>query len=257
MINPAAIAFSRNTRLSPRSMTANRSSFGLTGPSRMFDRRINAVRGDLADIDLAGKMFAPHYAVPVERMCIMSHTMLYHKPHSEPASELLRGERFWLLDVSGDMAWGYCGHDHYVGYIAADALADVTAPIVSIAEADPASIAEGFLGTPYVWGGRGGVGIDCSGLVQRSLAGRGVAAPRDSDMQEQALGIPILESSPLLRGDLIFLPGHVGMMVDQANLIHANQFHAKTVIEPLDIVASRYAEAHDGVGITSRRRIAP
>ncbi|MFM9853929.1 MAG: NlpC/P60 family protein [Sphingomonadaceae bacterium] len=223
----------------------------------MFDRRINAVRGDLADIDLVGKMFAPHYAVPIEHMCVVDHAMVYHKPHSEPASELLRGERFWLLDVSGGMAWGYCGHDHYVGYIAADALGNATEPVPIAATADPVTIAEGFLGMPYVWGGRGGAGIDCSGLVQRALAGRGIAAPRDSDMQEQALGIAILETSPLMRGDLIFLPGHVGIMVDQTNLIHANQFHVKTVIEPLDIVASRYAEAHDGVGITSRRRIAP
>jgi hypothetical protein len=236
-------------------MNETRHYFGLSGPSRMFDRRINAVRGDLADIALAGKMFAPHYAVPVLRMCTRPHAMLYHKPQGEAASELLHGERFWLLDVSGGMAWGYCNHDHYVGYIAADALGTVSEPSPETAPSDPVTIAETFIDLPYVWGGRGGAGIDCSGLVQRALAGRGIAAPRDSDMQEKALGTSVAASAPLMRGDLIFLPGHVGMMVDAEHLIHANSFHGKTVIEPLDIVAARYADAHDGIGITARRRI--
>jgi NlpC/P60 family/Bacterial dipeptidyl-peptidase Sh3 domain len=237
-------------------MNEERQYFGLSGPSRMFDRRINAIRGDLADIALAGKMFAPHYAVPVMRMCLSSHALLYQKPGGEAASEVLHSERFWVLDVSGGMAWGYCDHDHYVGYIAADALGDASLPVPLVEPQDPLAIAETFIDLPYVWGGRGGAGIDCSGLVQRALAGRSIAAPRDSDMQGKTLGTSLAKGDPLIRGDIIFFPGHVGMMIDGDHLIHANSFHGKTVIEPLDMVAARYAKAHDGVGITAKRRIA-
>ena len=82
-------------------------------------------------------------------------------------------------------------------------------------EPDYVAVAERFLETPYLWGGRTSEGIDCSGLVQTALVAAGVAAPRDSDMQEAALGEPIaIDDQPLARGDLVFWKGHVGVMRD-------------------------------------------
>lgn len=101
--------------------------FGLTGPSVALDRRINAVRGDIADIALAGILFAPHYACPMTQSCAVAHTALRDRPNDDGAliSELLRGEAFEVLDLSGGWAWGYCAADHYVGYVRQDALAPV------------------------------------------------------------------------------------------------------------------------------------
>jgi cell wall-associated NlpC family hydrolase len=235
-------------------MNDTRRSFGLTGPSKMLDRRSHAMRGDLADIALSGKSFAPHYAIPVERMGIVPHSLIHFTPDGENASELLADERFCLLDTSGGWAWGFTAHDHYVGYIKADALGLPTLPApVDVAD-DAVTFAQGFLDMPYVWGGRGGAGIDCSGLVQRALAAVGISAPRDSDMQMKALGEALPDDAPLRRGDLIFFPGHVGMMVDATMMIHATMHHGKTVIEPLSTVVARTAEKH-AAPVTARKRL--
>ena len=119
---------------------------------------------------------------------------------------------------------------------------------VDAIEADPAMVAERLLGAPYLWGGRGGGGIDCSGLVQRALGLAGVPAPRDSD-QQRALGSEIDAAAPLARGDIILFPGHVGLMVDETRLIHANAHWMAVTIEPLDTVVAR------GAAVVARRRL--
>jgi cell wall-associated NlpC family hydrolase len=232
-----------------------RESFGLHGPSKMLDPRVNAIRGDLAEFSLAGKHFSPHYAMPVALACAPAFATIYDKPDGAPSSELLAGEHFALIDVSGGWAWGYCSHDHYVGYLPRDLLIEPIAPPSTSTTGDPIAIARSFLDMPYVWGGRGGAGIDCSGLVQRALAGRGIAAPRDSDMQKAALGELLEETQSLQPGDLIFFPGHVGMMIDGDQLIHATRHHSKTVIEPLATVVARVQQKNDGIGITARKRV--
>jgi len=231
-----------------------RNSFSLSGPSRALDPRVNAMRGDLADVSLAGKHFSPHYARPVERFCAVLNAPVCDRPEGRQVSELLAGEAFMLLDISGGWAWGYCKHDHYVGYVHADALTEAAQPIAEPLPADPVEAANRFLDQPYVWGGRGGAGIDCSGLIQRSLAAIGIAAPRDSDMQMTALGNALPEGAALQRGDLVFFPGHVGMMVDGENLIHATQHFGRTVIEPLADVVGRVDEDHQSP-ILARRRV--
>ena len=87
------------------------------------------------------------------------------------------------------------------------------APLDSPAK-DFVAVAETLIGVPYLWGGKSGIGIDCSGLVQISLAAAGRNAPRDSDMQEATLGEPVEIGAPLQRGDMIFWKGHVGVMRD-------------------------------------------
>jgi Bacterial dipeptidyl-peptidase Sh3 domain/NlpC/P60 family len=124
-------------------------------------------------------------------------------------------------------------------------------------EPDFVAVAERFLETPYLWGGRTSEGLDCSGLVQTALGAAGVLAPRDSDMQEVGLGEPIAVDdprTPLERGDLVFWKGHVGIMRDAATLLHANGWHMKVVSEPLTQARDRIA-ASGGGHVTSVRRL--
>lgn len=287
-----------------------RKRFGLSGRSVKLDKRIHAVRGDLADLSLAGTLFAPHYARAVAMLCDAPGTMVHQAPsfHATAVTQLLRGETFYLLDVTGEWAWGFCGHDGYVGYVprvwleapAEESSHIVTAPSAPVftapdikaeifqfwpagarfagiaegdfiatdlgyihrrhadaiggTESDWAAVAQRFTGMPYVWGGRGHGGIDCSGLVQVALARCGYSAPRDTDMQRDGIGEPMAEGEPLRRGDLVFFPGHVGIMADGEHLIHANAHWMAVVTEPLADVVARLAESVEQP-ILARRRI--
>jgi hypothetical protein len=97
---------------------------------------------------------------------------------------------------------------------------------------DFVAIAERFLGVPYVWGGKTAAGLDCSGLIQTALQAVGKAAPRDTDMMEKAFGEEIALGA-VRRGDLVFWKGHMGVMLDEKRLLHANAFHMMVAIEPL------------------------
>lgn len=109
---------------------------------------------------------------------------------------------------------------------------------------DFVEVAERLIETPYLWGGRTRIGIDCSGLVQVSLQAAGIAAPRDTDLQQNYLGSPV-DINPdldrLKRGDLVFWKGHVGIMVDGVMMVHANAHHMSTAVEPLLETAQRIA----------------
>jgi len=119
-------------------------------------------------------------------------------------------------------------------------------------ERDFVAVAERFLDVPYLWGGKTSLGLDCSGLVQVSLAACGIASPRDSAVQERALGKPLASVSDMRRGDLVFWKGHVAIVRDEASLIHANAFHMAVAIEPIGEAIARIRAA--GSEVTSVRR---
>jgi len=118
---------------------------------------------------------------------------------------------------------------------------------------DPVAVAETFLHAPYLWGGKTSLGLDCSALVQLSLTACGIPCPRDSDMQERAVGAAVAREN-LRRGDLMFWPGHVAILRDSATLIHANAFHMAVAIEPIGDAVARIRAA--GSEVTSVRRAA-
>jgi hypothetical protein len=293
----------------PRNAPPERIRFKLDGRSVKLDARIHAARGDLADLSLAGILFSAHYARAVELTCIVAGAPLLSAPvvTATAVSELLRGESFHALDVTTDWAWGFCGHDGYVGYVRREALdahertnhrvfagtaplfstADIKSPVrdywpggalftgeaegrfiacaegyvherhavhADALESDWVAVALRYLGLPYVWGGRGHRGIDCSGLVQVALGQCGLKAPRDTDLQREAIGSPLPSDEPLKRGDFVFFPGHVGIMTDGDNLLHANAHWMAVVVEPLADVVARLADDH-AEPIISRRRI--
>ncbi len=111
---------------------------------------------------------------------------------------------------------------------------------------DFVEIAERFIGTPYLWGGRTRIGLDCSGLVQVALEAAGIPAPRDTDMQQDELGQSVVVSNiaeGLRRGDLVFWKGHVGIMADSVALVHANAHQMTVTAETLPEAALRIAKS--------------
>ena len=189
---------------------------------------------------LASPGAAPTHRVVVQR------SFVYPAPDvkAPPASWLPLGAR--VAAVAHDARFLRLARG---GFLVASHAASLDAPPA----ADFVAVAETFLSVPYLWGGRTGIGLDCSGLVQVALDAAGIAAPRDSDMQEAELGVAVNDRDALRRGDLVFWKGHVGVMRDALTLLHANGHHMQVAIEPLAEAEARIA-ARGGGPVTSVRR---
>ena len=106
---------------------------------------------------------------------------------------------------------------------------------------DHVEVAQMLERTPYLWGGKSAFGIDCSGLVQLCQRMAGRSAPRDTDMQASALGQPLQNGERLQRGDLVFWKGHVAIMLDAKQAIHASGHAMMVVREKLEDAIARIA----------------
>lgn len=186
-------------------------------------------------VDAIGSLVEPTHIVASPAALVFATSSI-----KAPVVERLpMGARLAVRSTEGDF------HQIDGGFIHHRHLAPLAVP-----DADHVSIAARLTGVPYRWGGRSGDGIDCSGLVQLALSFAGIAAPRDSD-QQQELGAAVARDE-LRRGDLVFLPGHVGIMADDTHLLHANAFWMQVVTEPLADVVARQPE---GQGIAALRRL--
>jgi hypothetical protein len=184
-------------------------------------------------------------AAPTDRVSVLR-TLVFPGPNIKlpPLEFLSFGSRITVVRRDGDFAVSDRG-----GFIPARHLA----PLQSL-ETDYVSVAQRFVGTPYLWGGRSSLGIDCSGLVQIALQSAGHACPRDSDMQA-AFGTPVSfdgDFSMLRRGDLLCWKGHIGIVSAPDRLLHANAFHMAVAEEPLSAAIARIGAS--GAHVQSVRR---
>jgi cell wall-associated NlpC family hydrolase len=162
-----------------------------------------------------------------------------------PIDTLPLGARLSIVKTAESFVVTSNGH-----YIPAQHVADL-----AFCEPDFVAVAERFVGTPYLWGGKSSLGIDCSGLVQVALAAAGTGCPRDSDMQEDGLGRALSKSDmqTLKRGDLMFWKGHVAIVRDAKTIVHANAHHMMTAIETTTDAIARIAAG--GSEVTSVKRL--
>ena len=180
----------------------------------------------------------PEAPAPTHRVTALR-TFLYPGPDLKlPARACLSlGARLALAGAAETRGTGYRLLTGGEGAVVEAHVAPLDAP----PEADFVAVAERFLGTPYLWGGRTSIGLDCSGLVQLALMAAGHPAPRDTDLQETMTGHLVAggAAAGLRRGDLVFWRGHVGIMIDGEYMIHASGHHMAAVIEPLAEAVAR------------------
>jgi cell wall-associated NlpC family hydrolase len=190
---------------------------------------------------------------PTHRVAALR-TFVYPGPDLRlpPRGALSLGSRLAISGESETRGTIYAHLAEGEGAVVAAHLAERDAPMGQ----DFVAAAERFVETPYLWGGRTSLGLDCSALVQLTLATCGRLAPRDTDLQEKMLGEPVPGgiTGKLRRGDLVFWRGHVGILVDGQRMLHASGHRMTVIVEKLADAVGRIARTSGAP--TSLRRIA-
>jgi cell wall-associated NlpC family hydrolase len=168
----------------------------------------------LTEISKAGYLLlqqSPFFmlCVPVAEVFSLSEQTIYHLPAGscmpdyDPATGKFGvGERRFQV------------HPDLVSHLPEDANKEGVAPIASQ-----------FLNTPYLWGGKTIMGMDCSGLAQVVFSLCGIFLPRDAN-QQAGMGIPVpFEEAG--SGDLLFFEKngkitHVGIYLGEGRVLHAS-----------------------------------
>ena len=201
-----------------------------------FVQAVDGYVGYLRDADLAGPLAPTHFVGT-----FATHAYAQEDFKSPDMYRLPFGARVTVIDERRRF------FETNTGFVPKSHLREIARPFT-----DPATVAQLHFGVPYLWGGNSSRGIDCSGLVAAALAACAMSCPADSDMQQEALGTAC--DGPYQRGDLVFWKGHVGMMVDEETLIHANAHHMATAYEPIERAVLRIA-AQDGGPVLVRKRL--
>lgn len=192
-----------------------------------------------ADSDAAPRQSITARVAPVFAVADIKAAVIMELPFGARVAGSAR-ERFFALDGGGFI------HNRHLA--AAPTEPSAVTPIELL------TVARGFTGAPYLWGGRTPAGVDCSGLVQAALAACGHACPRDSDQQLAELGTAIAFEDRVA-GDVIFFPGHVGLLATRDRLFHANAHWMATVDEPLADVIARLEASGVAQPVTGLRRL--
>ena len=178
-----------------------------------------------------GKLINPTHRVISKRSFIYTNK----NPKSNCLFYLPLGSKLVVNDIQSGWAQVLLySHEKQAGYV----------PINNIVALDHkvrdwVAIAELLVGTPYKWGGRDSIGIDCSALLQLSYQTYGEDIPRNTSEQINLKKNHVKDIDNLKRGCVVFWKGHVGIMTDKLNCLHANAFHMQTKIEPLSKIIQR------------------
>lgn len=184
-----------------------------------------------------GKLANPTHRVLVKRSFIYSHK----NPKSNSLFYLPMGARLLVKIIKSDWAEisFYYNNEIQAGYVPTNHIVKLHHKVKDWVE-----VAQLLEGTPYKWGGRDTIGLDCSALLQLSYQTYGQSIPRNTSDQVNLEKPIVTMIDDLKRGCVIFWKGHVGIMVDKFNCIHANAYHMKTITEPLIDIINRMDRDH-------------